>query len=393
VLGRALSIALAAAATAAAGAYAAVPAGNLVVNPGAEDAAGSPDGSVVPVPGWTTANGFTAVQYGAPGFPPAPPGGGNNFFAGGPQSDTSSASQVIDLSASRRPIDASLVDARLSALLANPSGSPTVVVEFLDASGKRLSRETLDVFAANGFEPRSERIAVPPGSRAARVKLKADGAPRSYNGALFDNVSLRLLERRMPRPRRNRSVVVKPTKGRVVLERRGNRKTITEPTVVPVGSMIDASRGGATVISASDRFGLETDRGGFSAGSFAVDQPAGSDVRVSLGGRGPRVCSRPRRLTSRAPSTFTVLAGRSAIRARPRTRFGRELPGRASWITMDRCSETMIKRRAGELEVRMLRSRRATPRRVRSLWGTSRGRFSLRGHRSAATVRGRVALR
>jgi hypothetical protein len=393
VLRHALPMVLAASAIAAGGAYAAVPAGNLVTNPGAEDAAGAPDGSVVPVPGWTTANGFTAVQYGAAGFPPAPPGAGSNFFAGGPQSSTSSASQLIDLSAARSTIDASLVDARLSALLAYTTGSPTVVVAFLDGTGKRLSRETLYSFDPAGFTAQGVRIAVPPGSRAARVTLRADGAPGNYNDALFDNVSLALIERRTPRPRRNRTVVVKPQKGLVVLERRGNRRPIVQPTVVPVGSMIDASRGSATIVSAADRFGLETERGRFSAGVFAVDQPVGADVRVSLGSRGSRVCSRPRHLVSRAPSSFTVLAGRSAIRARPRRVFRREVDGRAAWLTEDRCSETVIKRRAGDVEVTVLSSRSSRPRRVRRLWGSGRGRFRTRGRRSTATVRGRVTVR
>ena len=54
---------------AAAPAGAAVPTGNLLVNPGAEAGPGAPDASTQPaVPGWTVESTFTAVQYGAPAF-------------------------------------------------------------------------------------------------------------------------------------------------------------------------------------------------------------------------------------------------------------------------------------------------------------------------------------
>ena len=44
-------------------------AGNLLVNPGAEDGEGAPDASAQPaVPGWQTTSTFTAVNYGAPDF-------------------------------------------------------------------------------------------------------------------------------------------------------------------------------------------------------------------------------------------------------------------------------------------------------------------------------------
>jgi hypothetical protein len=62
---------------------------NLIKNAGAEGAAGSTNGSVVPVPKWTITTGttFTAVQYGASGgFPTTsgpglPTKKGKNFFA------------------------------------------------------------------------------------------------------------------------------------------------------------------------------------------------------------------------------------------------------------------------------------------------------------------------
>ena len=99
-----------------------MPAGNLVVNPGAEAGAGSPDASQqLPLPGWTVESTFTAVQYGAPGFLTAADstalGGGVNFFAGGPGGALGAATQVVDLAGAATEIDAGQVTATLSALL------------------------------------------------------------------------------------------------------------------------------------------------------------------------------------------------------------------------------------------------------------------------------------
>src|SRR5205814_10241554 len=68
------------------------PAPNLLVNGDAEAAAGSATGGSVPIPGWTSVHGATAVQYGAPDFPdsgsPGPLERGVNFFAGGPNEES-----------------------------------------------------------------------------------------------------------------------------------------------------------------------------------------------------------------------------------------------------------------------------------------------------------------
>ena len=101
---------------------AAVPSGNLLVNPGAEAGPGAPDSSQqLPLPGWTVESTFTAVQYGAPAFLTAADsaalGGGVNFFAGGPGGALSAATQVVDLSGAAAEIDAGQVTATLSALL------------------------------------------------------------------------------------------------------------------------------------------------------------------------------------------------------------------------------------------------------------------------------------
>src|SRR3984957_18485888 len=100
---------------------AAVPAGNLLQNPGGEAGLGSTGpncGSGVTVPGWTGTSGFTAVQYGTGSYPSQPVsdaiGGGSNFLTGGCTSGAD-AGQTIDVSPYAADIDAGHIRVTLSA--------------------------------------------------------------------------------------------------------------------------------------------------------------------------------------------------------------------------------------------------------------------------------------
>jgi hypothetical protein len=324
----------------------ALPRGNLVANGGAENGTA----------GWTTSGSFTTEPYGA-----ATPGRGANFFSGGAQ-PPSSAAQTVDLTRVAKPVDATRVDARVSAATAGPA---TLTVRLDDARGRSLSSR--NILGA-------DTIPIPPHARSATLTMKARGPD-----ALFDNVSFTLIRRDLPRPQRGKTVLVEPAKGVTVLLRRGNRKVITRPALVPVGSTLDTSRGTATIVSANDRYGLHTGRGSFSEGTFRLAQ-AGGITSISLGGRN-RSCKRPRRLVSRATDSFTVLAGASA---------SRPSGSRAVWVADDRCTKTTIKTHQGRVDVMPLGSRTASGGTVRRLWGHARGGFRTRGRNSSATVRGRV---
>jgi hypothetical protein len=199
------------------------------------------------------------------------------------------------------------------------------------------------------------------------------------------------------RPHRGKSVLLTPKRGTVILYRRGNRKVTGPPeplrvghTVrVPLGSVVDTSSGAVTVTSAISPFGTETAKGSFSEGVFAVHQ-TGSDTALTLGGNGARVCSAPRRLKSRAPGRFMVIAGRSGSRP---VFFGKPSATPVPWVAVDRCTETKIKGEARRIQVIDLGSRRATPRRAHRLFTSERGRFTTTGRHSSATVRGRVVAR
>ncbi|MEY2558007.1 MAG: hypothetical protein QOE34_1432, partial [Verrucomicrobiota bacterium] len=82
---------------------------NLIVNGNAESGSSSATGNPVSVPGWTTSASFTVIPYNAAGgYPtsggPGPPDRLNQFFSGG-NAATSTATQVIDLSANAADIN------------------------------------------------------------------------------------------------------------------------------------------------------------------------------------------------------------------------------------------------------------------------------------------------
>jgi hypothetical protein len=201
------------------------------------------------------------------------------------------------------------------------------------------------------------------------------------------------LEKRAPRPHHGKTFVVTPTKGQVIVYRRGNRKIAGvpvalargKPVAIPTGTVVDASAGTAVIESAPNTSGSKIDRGTFSQGAFAVRQ-VGANAAVSVGGNGPRVCSRPRRLISRvrAGSRFLVLVGAKATTPAPSGIRG----ATAAWVSMDRCTSEAIRIGDGELHIARLGSRHATPRRASQLF--ARGAFRVEGHYSTATVRGRV---
>jgi hypothetical protein len=384
-------------------AVAAVPEGNLVVNPGAEEGEASPDGSVVPVPGWTTADGFTVMSYGSPGGPQSPPDGGANFFSGGRQSNSSSAFQLVDLSAAATEIDARMVDGVLAAAWGPSEANAYIEVQFLNAAGRVLHERSIDDYevGTDGLTRGRQRVAVPRRARQARIDLSAWDYVESYNDAHIDNVSLDLVLREVPRPERGRTVVVTPKKGRVtILDRRGHRKPITGPTSMPVGWSVDARRGAVSLVSAESAHGLKTNVGTFARGLFAVKQGSNYETQLSLGGLS-RVCRRPapRELSSTTRDDFVVLAGAAATRPRG---------GKVAWVARDSCDETDIIRRRGDVNIVPVGSRRATGRRVQRLLERTgcarsavrrrlirrraRGCYRTTGRHSVSTVRGRALV-
>src|SRR5262249_50909882 len=150
----------------------------------------------------------TVVFYGGtPLFPqlsdPGPQNRGNHFFAGGPDSATSSASQVIDLSASYaswfNAIDGNKVTFVLSGYLGgytDQEDRTTLRLTFLDARSLQLGETTIGPVTAaerddqTGTFLRQSEGSVPVGTRQIAVQLEMTRFLGTYNDGYADNLEL-----------------------------------------------------------------------------------------------------------------------------------------------------------------------------------------------------------
>lgn len=198
----------------------AVPAGNLVDNPGAEagpatTSTSTPAPNTVP-PSWEwetvpprrgTDVGFVAARYGShPYFPStavaAAIGGGRSFFYAGYPPQRSTAFQTIDLAGATTEIDGGGVKACLSGYLGslkkNSDSSIAMALEFLSADGAPLAQLAVaPVRGATLTETtmlrRAAQGAVPRNTRQLRVVLTGQ-RPQS-GGAVYgyaDNIAVAL---------------------------------------------------------------------------------------------------------------------------------------------------------------------------------------------------------
>lgn len=190
-------------------AHAAVPTGNLVKNPGAEEGTGAVNSTTTfPPPQFSTVGSFTAVRYGTPNFPSAlvgsSIGGGVNFFAGGPTDQTSSGEQLIDIPGAAAEIDAGEVSVELRGHLgglASDGDNAKVTATFEDASSD-TTFGTLQIGPVTTADrgnppqttllPRSAKADVPVGTRRIRFIVTATHVNGPYNDGYADNVSLAL---------------------------------------------------------------------------------------------------------------------------------------------------------------------------------------------------------
>ena len=193
---------------------------NLLMNPGAEDAAGSTSGggTIVPIPNWTQFGSFTVVQYGSGSFPSASVsggiGGGNNFFAGGPGDAVSMANQDVSVAGEAAAIDAGTRKAVLSGFLGGfdtQGDNMAVTAAFLDASGGEFGTPLRigpvgpdDRGNVTGYAPRlADEGRIPAGTRTIRVEMTATRASGSSNDGYADNLSLTVESTPPPPPKRD----------------------------------------------------------------------------------------------------------------------------------------------------------------------------------------------
>jgi hypothetical protein len=181
--------------------------GNLISNPGAEAGTGSADGDdIEPVPSWTTAAGFTAVQYQTSegNFPsttdPGPPNRGANFFAGGDTSTTSTATQTIDLTNAASAIAAGGVQYNLCGWLGGFStqdDNAVLTATFENASGTALGTPAqigpvteAQRGGATALVQQSTSGAVPTGATQVVLTLTMTRVEGTYNDGYADSLDL-----------------------------------------------------------------------------------------------------------------------------------------------------------------------------------------------------------
>jgi hypothetical protein len=366
------------------GAGAAIPSGNLVLNPGAEDGPGSTDTSTVMTPpSWTTSGALTAVQYGSPGgFPDFTVrdsvGGGVNFFAGGNNS-ASIAEQTIDVSAAAPEIDSNDAYATLSAYLGGFSGqrdNMTIAGLFEDQDGQVFQQGLFvgpvtpeDRANQTTLLLRSMSVSIPAGTRTMHVTLIANGQDGTFNDGYADNVSLTLHQGQPPAPpppppTPGETANAEPERGtvRVKLPGGGGFISLKDATQLPVGTVFDVTKGAVTLTTAQSASGGSAGKGTFSGGQFVFQQTKKNPLTtLSMTGGGLKGCKtkipkggapKPaREAAKRRRTLFSDVKGRFRTRGRNSSATVRG----TSYRMTDTCAGTLTSVKRGTVVVRDFR--------------------------------------
>jgi hypothetical protein len=201
-------------------AYAAIPAGNLLLNGNGEAGAAATDATTQVCPqSWACGNKATVVRYGVSTFPSAAEsariGGGSAFFAGGPDSSADAdVSQLVNVSAAAAEIDAGHVQTTFGGCAGGwrtLNDLATFEVYFFGATGTPIGgvNRVAGPTAAERSNltqllPRSKTVQVPNGARSIEFVLEAsfnhDPSDSPYNNGYGDNLSLQLSPSPGPAP-------------------------------------------------------------------------------------------------------------------------------------------------------------------------------------------------
>lgn len=180
-----------------------------------------------------------------------------------------------------------------------------------------------------------------------------------------------------PAPSAGRSVVAGPASGTVLVRRPGGGFAVLDAAAsVPVGSVVDATRGRLSITSALGTAGA-TQTATFWGGVFQVTQSPATGGYVDLVLRGPAIRRCPAR-------------GAKSANARPVSRrlWGKDSGGRyrthgrnsvatvrgTVWLTQERCDGTLTRVVKGAVSVRDLRGRRTVLVRAGHAYLAARGR-------------------
>jgi hypothetical protein len=348
-------------------ALAVVPEGNLVVDPGAEDVVGANDTVAKPaVPGWTSTGSFTAVRYGAPGYPTPEDGsrtaGDKNFFAGGPSAPVSTGEQAIDVSGAASEIDTGTIGFTLSAFLGGYSSqrdNASVTANFKDGLGNVGGTQTIGPVATadrnsiTGFEHRSASGAVPAGTRSIQIIVTATRVDGSYNDGYADNVNM-TLGPQPPPPVFAKTIEATPVFGTVLVQVPGSKTFVPLANVrtLPVGSVIDARKGRVRLEAANGKGGFSF--ADFYEGVFKLLQKKTDKgiVQLDLFGASFKSCGKGGIAADKKSKSIRHLWGQGSGKFRTSGRFATATLRGTTWLTDDQCGGTLVRVTVGSVTVR-----------------------------------------
>ena len=359
---RLAAVVLAAGLLTAAPARAAVPAGNLLTDPGGEAATASPDGSTaVPPPGWTVNGPFSVVAYGTPEFlttdDAAALGGGVNFFAGGPDNAESTATQIVTVVGAAAEIDAGTLTATLSGQLGGYAEQPdsvTVTATYIDGATAALGTLTIgpvtdvDRGDVTKLLARSASGTVPVGTRAIVVRIDALRTSGAFNDGYADNISLTLGN---GTPEFHKTVVAGVISGKVLVKKPGAKGFVAldGSQGIPLGSTVDTRNGRVELTSVPKRGGAP-EKAQFYDGIFKVTQP-GAITQLQLvealacGGKSAAATA-----AAKKPKT-RKLWGSGSGSFRTRGQYSAATVRGTTWLVQDSCSSTLTRVTKGAVSV------------------------------------------
>ena len=155
--------------------------------------------------------------------------------------------------------------------------------------------------------------------------------------------------------RRGTVLVKQPSSGRFV--------EVTAETQIPIGSLLDTTRGTVELTTARGSSGL-TQTGTFKGGVFKIGQRPGGQPLTTLTLRGASLrCGSGARAAGRRSRSRRLLGNTRRGRFRTRGRNSTATVRGTKWLTKDTCAGTLTVVRQGVVQVRDLRKRRTRTRR------------------------------
>ena len=159
-----------------------------------------------------------------------------------------------------------------------------------------------------------------------------------------------------PKPRTGSSVVVETAKGAVFVQKRGSSRRArlgSRPQAIPVGSLVDATRGTVELTSTANRSGSRRQSAVFYDGAFVVSQnkAARPMTDLTLAGGDFSGCAAEKRRTGvfATRTSRRRLWGSGKGRFRTRGRNGTATVRGTTWLTSDECAGTATLNKSGEV--------------------------------------------